>query len=368
MKKNVLVVFGGHNTEYYASCDSVGGMLDFIDKELFNVMKLGVTIDGEWLLTEASSEQIKDGTSWLELPNNKRAVMSPERNKHSLLVFSDNKIEEKHVDCVFPLISGYGGEDGCIQGLLELSNIPYVGSTVASSANSMDKALTRIFAEKSGLKQPECVVLTKRIYENSKEDIKNLINFGYPVFVKPASLGSSVGISRVDKPSKLESAINNAFKYEDKILIEQGIEGTEIKIAVLGNESLITGEVCELTVPKGTVNDYATKHINFTSTKKIPAEISDEVKAKAKEQSKAIFKMLECKGMARVDFFLNEDDELYFNEINTVPGIGIHSIYSLMFEKAGIPLTEVLTKLIQLSFDHSKQINETREEMFKDFM
>ncbi|MFR1343458.1 MAG: D-alanine--D-alanine ligase family protein [Anaerovoracaceae bacterium] len=367
-KKDVLVIFGGHNTEYYASCDSVGGMLDYIDGDIFNVLKIGVTIEGDWILTNASSDEIKDGISWLKRKDNKRAIISPERNRNNILVFSGSDIIEQHIDCVFPLISGYGGEDGTLQGLLEIANIPYVGSNTPSSANSMDKALTRLFADKCGLKQPECIVLYKKEYENKKGNLGEKIDFGYPVFVKPASLGSSVGLSKVDDASQLHKAVETAFNYENKILIEQGIEGKEIKVAVLGNDDLIMGEVCELTVPKGAVNDYATKHISFTSTKKIPAEISEELKEEAKRQAGEIFKILECKGFARVDFFLTDSDELYFNEINTVPGIGKHSIYSVMFEKAGIPLKEVLSRLIILSFENSKQVNETNKEKFEDFL
>lgn len=367
-KKTVLVIFGGHNTEYYASCDSVGGMLDYIDENLFHTLKLGVTIDGEWILTEANAEEIKDGKSWLTLSTNRRAIISPERNRNSLLVFHGDGVEEKPIDCVFPLISGYGGEDGTLQGLLELTNIPYVGSTVAASANAMDKALTRIFADKCGLKQPSCLVLERKDYQNNQTNVGKLLDFGCPIFVKPASLGSSVGISKVDRPEQLHDAIDTAFKYEDKILIEEGIVGKEIKVAVLGNEELLTGEICEITVPKGEVNDYATKHINFTSTKRIPADISEEIKKEAEKQAKAIFKEIECKGFARVDFFLTDDGELYFNEINTVPGIGKHSIYSIMFEKAGMPLSDVLTKLILLSFESSKQVNETGHDTFQEFM
>lgn len=366
-KKDVLVIFGGHNTEYYVSCNSAGGVLSYIDHEKFNVFKLGITIEGEWVLTNASSDEIKDGISWLKRSDNRRAIISPERNKNIILIFDNGGIIEQHIDCVFPVIHGYGGEDGTLQGLLELGNFSYVGSDTVSSANAMDKAFTRLFADECGLKQPECVVLNKKEKEEIV-DIEKRITFGYPVFVKPASLGSSVGISRVDNPSQIDKAIELAFSYEDKILIEQGIDGKEIKVAVLGNNDLITGEVCEITVPKGAVNDYKTKYVSFTSTKKIPAEIDENVRKEAKRQACAIFKVLECKGLARVDFFLTEDNELYFNEINTVPGISERSIYTLMMEKAGISFTEVISKLITLSFERTKKINEIKKEAFSDFM
>lgn len=354
MKKNVVVIFGGHNTEYYASCDSVGGMIDEFDENLFNIIKLGVTIEGDWILTNATAEEISDGKGWLKRKDNKRAIISPERNKNELLIL-DDKIETLPIDCVFPLISGYGGEDGCIQGLLELSNIPFVGAGVASSANSMDKALTRLFADLAGLKQPGCIVLTNDEYTNAN-DIEKGMNFNYPVFVKPASLGSSVGITKAQNVKELEDSINEAFKYENKILVEEGIEGTEIKVALLGNEEVEAGAICELIVPKGQINDYAMKHINFTSTKNIPANLDIGLEKQIIEEAIAIYKAVDCKGFARVDFFLTPDNQLYFNEINTVPGIGKHSIYSVMFEKNGVELKEVLTKLINLALENKKQV------------
>ena len=166
---------------------------------------------------------------------------------------------------------------------------------------------------------------------------------------------------------ELAKGLEKAFQYEDKVLIEKGIMGSEIKVAVLGNEQLEMGELCELKTRDGE-NDYAAKHITFTSTKQIPADITKEVEEKAKYQAAAIYKALDCKGFARVDFFLTEDNELYFNEINTVPGIGKHSVYSRMFEASGISLTEVLTRLINLAFEDVKQVAETTQDSFADFL
>ena len=356
-KETVLVIFGGHNTEYYASCDSVGGMLEQFDKELFEIRKLGVTIEGKWLLTEATAEEIRDGKSWLKRKDNKKAVITPERNKRTLTVWEGGEIEEIPLDCVFPLISGYGGEDGTLQGLLELANIPYVGSKVASSACAMDKQLTRIFADRLGIRQPRCKILYKEAFEKEVKSLGSLLSFGYPVFVKPASQGSSVGISRVEKEADLEKAVREAFQYEEKILIEEGIAGKELKVAVLGNEELEMGEICEITLPEGIVNDYAAKHIHYSSIKKIPAEIPAAIAEEVFQQSAAIYKALDCRGFARVDFFLDPSQTLYFNEINTVPGIGSHSIYAAMFEKKGVPLKTVLTRLIRLAQEDAKRIS-----------
>lgn len=366
-KKTILIIFGGCSTEYYVSCKSASGILEYIDKDLFEVVLVGVTLSGEWLLTEATSEEIQDGITWLDNRNNMNAIISPNRNKNELLVLNENVMEAIHIDCVFSVIHGHGGEDGSIQGLLEMSNIPYIGSNIAASANAMDKELTRVFADKCGLKQPACAVLHRKEYFQNHTSIKSLIekNFKYPIFVKPASLGSSVGISKVEKNSQLENAIRTAFKYEDKILLEEGIVGREIKVAIIGNENLQTGEICELKVPGNAINDYATKYVKCSSIKEIPADISTELEESAKKQAIAIYKELNCKGFARVDFFLKDNKELFFNEINTVPGISKNSIFTLMFEKKGISYTDIITKLIDLAFEKTNQVAEINQKSFE---
>lgn len=365
-KKTVLIIFGGYSTEYYVSCKSAGGILEYIDKDKFNVIKVGVTIDGKWIYTEAEPEEIADGITWIKNKENKSALISPKRNENNLIVLDNKGSMKIHIDCVFPVIHGHGGEDGSIQGLLEICNISYVGSNVAASANSMDKYLTRTFAENCNLKQPKCIVL--RINEYNESEIEKRIDFDYPIYVKPASLGSSVGITKVDMPSELNDAIKVAFRYEDKILIEEGIVGSEIKVAILGNENLKVGAVCELKVPEDSINDYATKYIKCSSTKKIPADISQELESKVKEQACLIYKELNCSGFARVDFFLSKDNEVYFNEINTVPGISKTSIFTMMFEEVGISYKEIITNLIELSFQKNGQVSEINNDSFKSII
>lgn len=349
-KKKLLVIFGGHSMEYYAACRAFAGLIDYIDKDMFNVIQIGVTYEGDWFLTNATSKEIFDGETWTKREDNRRAIISPIRNKGSIMVLEDDKYYEEKIDVVFPYIVGYGGEDGRLQGLLDWSNIPYVGSGVAASANCMDKELTRVFAESCGLKQPDCVIVTKAQYESIGKEVAPLISFDYPVFVKPATGGTSVGVSRVDCAEELENAMEESFKYDDKTLIEQEIKGTEIKVAVLETEKgLENGAICEIVMDPETVNDYETK-VNKSSTKHIPAQFSKDLEEEIIEQAKRIFKCLDCRGFARVDFFLTPEKELIFNEINTVPGLGKDSLYSVMFEKAGIPFTKLLTKLIQSSY------------------
>ena len=173
-KKTILIIFGGCSTEYYVSCKSASGILGYINKDLFEVMLVGVTLNGEWLLTEATPEEIKDGITWLDNRNNMSAIISPNRNKNELLILNENMVKAIHIDCVFSVIHGHGGEDGSIQGLLEMSNIPYIGSNIAASANAMDKELTRIFADKCGLKQPDCIILHRKKYFQNHTSTKAL--------------------------------------------------------------------------------------------------------------------------------------------------------------------------------------------------
>lgn len=349
-KKSVLVIFGGYSNEYYVSCSSAAGILSHIDTDLFEVVKIGITLEGQWILTEATAEQICDGKEWLAHDTNRPAIISPERDKNSILIFDGDAIRHQSIDCVFPLIHGFGGEDGKLQGLLELANIPYVGSGVASSANSMDKAITGIFSDACNLKRPVCEVVCKDEFEQETEAC---ISMEYPVFVKPANAGSSVGVSKVTSDAELMPALQDAFLYDNKVIVEQGIIGREIKVALLEdveNKEILIGALCDLTVPDGGVNDYDTKYVKHTSRKQIPAEMDESLALLIKEQAVEIFKALECKGFARADFFLTADGEIYFNEINTIPGIGEESIYSLMMNAVGISYTELITKLVYTAF------------------
>lgn len=368
-KRTVLIVFGGYSTEYYVSCNSASGILEYINKDQFHVVTVGITIEGKWLYTEAAPDEIKDGKSWIKHPNNKYAMISSQRGEKQLLIFDASKcIRVLDIDCAFPVIHGYGGEDGSIQGLLEVANIPYVGSNITASANAMDKQLTRLFADHCGLKQPKCIVLKKHEYKDKEIALENLIDFGFPIYVKPASFGSSIGITKVNRISDLDDALQAAFQYEDKILIEEGIIGSEIKVSVIGNQLLDVGAICELRVPKNAVNDYKTKYISSSSIKKIPANLPDLLMRKVKKQACAIYKELNCSGFARVDFFLDKNNELYFNEINTIPGISKKSIFTLMFEEAGVPYPVLITRLIELAFERTKQVAETRQSTFNDIL
>lgn len=349
-RKKVLLLFGGPSMEYYAACKAVGNLVDHIEADKFDVTQIGITQEGKWYLTKATSEEIKDGDSWAAREDNIPAFLLPERDANSILVLNEDKTYSTlPIDVIFSLVVGYGGEDGKLQGLFDLSNIPYVGSGLLASAVGMDKEITRIFADLCGLKQPECVIITKDEYTPDM-DPEKLVPFGYPAFVKPANGGTSVGVSKVENESQLRDAMDESFKYDDKTLIEQEISGSEVKVAVLGNDKLEFGSLCKITTESGIFNNYEAKQIGQT-TKEIPAQFDESLTQEILRQTEAIYHTMGCAGFARVDFFLNEDNEIYFNEINTVPGLGKSSIFSIMFEDAGLDYSSMLTKLINTAFE-----------------
>lgn len=357
MKKSILVIFGGSSPEYEVSCNSGASLIDAIDKEKYEVYPVGITKKGEWILTDATFEEIRNGQDWLKSKGNKRAYISPDRSVNGLVVIEENKFFIINIDCVFPIIHGETGEDGTLQGLLELASIPYVGSNILASACSMDKAVTRIFAERANLAQPECYILSKQMYlKSSRNEIEKIDNYfkkicEYPLFVKPSSTGSSIGVSRVESKGELKAAIESAFEFDTKVLIEEGIEGSEIKVSILGNEDIKVGELLKVTVETGFFYDYKTKYITGGSKKELPAIVPEVLKKEIKESAKRIYNDLGCKGFARVDFFLSDENKVIFNEINTVPGFSKSSNYPLMFKEIGLEYKDMISELINLEIE-----------------
>lgn len=344
-RKNIMVIFGGTGMEYHAGCKAYSDVIENIDTGVFNVIKLGITQQGKWFLTNASSEEIKDGISWTKRTDNIQAFISPGINKKTVTIIKEGCYHSIPVDVAFPLIAGYGGEDGRLQALLDLADIPYIGSGMISSACGLDKELTRMFADICGLKQPQCVIIHKSDFEKEELDYDNLIPFEYPVFVKPANGGTSVGVTRATSSEELVKALSEGFKYDDKNLVEEEVRGTEIKVALLGNHDIQVGSLCQIRLPEGSINDYETKQ-NSVSEKTIPAGIDENITKEIKQQAENIYKKMGCRGFARVDFFLTESGQIYFNEINTIPGLGRKSIYSQMFENAGISYGDMIKKII----------------------
>lgn len=337
--KDLLILFGGKSGEYEVSEMSAASVLSNIDTDKYNIIKIGITKDGRWFKTDASPEQIKSG-EWDSMPK-QSAFLSPDTSHHG--IFVEGKLQ--NVDVIFPVMHGDYCEDGCIQGLFELSGIPYVGPGVLASAAGMDKSATKLFAAASGVPQAKWYITSPAASEEEIEKIES--EFSYPIFVKPCNAGSSLGISKAGNRAELEKAIAEAAKFDSKILCEEYIDGYEVECAVLGNEDTRASVVGQIT-PSNEFYDYSAKYIDNASGLTIPANIPEESAEKIREYAVTVFKALGCRGMSRVDFFvLRGSGEIKFNEINTLPGFTSISMYPKLWEKSGIPYSELIDKLIE---------------------
>ncbi|HZK39593.1 MAG TPA: D-alanine--D-alanine ligase family protein [Clostridia bacterium] len=351
--RTVLVLFGGVSSEHDVSLISARSVIDNIPREKYKVLSTGITKDGRWFLYSGDSACLPGG-KWLDneallTP----ALISPDRSEKSLVVFTADGVEKVPIDVVFPVLHGKNGEDGTIQGLLELAGIAFVGCDALSSAVCMDKAITNALADANHIAQARWQSFTQgEFLASSSVLLENAIDYlGFPIFVKPANTGSSVGVSKAKNESELLKAVESAFLHDKKVVLEQGIDGVEIECAVLGNESpfaSIPGEV----VPCNEFYDYDAKYVCGTSELHIPARLSAEKLAEVKESACRIFTILGCSGLARIDFFVqNSDGAVLLNEPNTIPGFTPISMYPKMLEASGIPYPALLDKLLCLAIE-----------------
>ncbi len=351
--KNLLLLFGGQSSEHIVSRNSTASLIPFVDRSVFDLSTVGITKKGEWLLTEASPEEIASG-AWEERGDNKPAILSPSRAMRGLQVWTEKGIKSVPVDVVFPVMHGELCEDGALQGLFELCGVPYVGPDICASACCMDKTVTKRIAAAAGVRQARYAVVTA---EELREDpeaaavrTEETVGTGYPLFVKPASAGSSVGVSKAHDRQELLLALEKAVKVCRKILIEETIVGREVEVAVLGNQAPRASCVGEV-LAANEFYDYEAKYENDASRTVIPAEIPAEASEKLRRSAVTVFRALGCEGLSRVDFFLLPDGEPVFNEINTLPGFTKISMYPKLWEASGIPYGELLTKLCELAIE-----------------
>lgn len=343
MKKNVAILFGGQSTEHEVSRVSATSVLSHIDSEKYNVFPVGITKDGKWFQYKGEYKNIASG-QWENDEENKIA------DGLSLLI-------NKEVDVVFPVLHGMYGEDGTIQGLCKLMTIPCVGPSVMSSAVCMDKIYTKYVLEHGNIKQARYVVVTAFEYERNSEKFISEIatNLGYPCFVKPANSGSSVGITKAHDCEELKKGLEIALKHDRKVLVEEGLNAREIEVSVLGNDdpkASIPGEI----IPAKEFYDYEAKYQNEASKLLIPAALSEEKLELIKELAVRIYKKLDCSGMARVDFLVDkETEEVYLNEVNTIPGFTSISMYPKMWAASGLPYPSLIDELIQLAMERNNK-------------
>ena len=348
-KKTVLVLFGGMSSEHEVSCSSAASILRNIDRDRYNVRVIGITKKGAWIETAAPPEMIEDGT-WINRINNRNAYICPDRRVHGIRT---EKGKDIRIDCVFSVLHGKYGEDGAMQGLLELAGIPYAGSGVLSSACTMDKVVSKVLANEGGIRQAEyCVLDWFTFATQAAQELQRVEETlgAYPYFVKPANTGSSVGVAKVRDRNELFEGIKEAAKYDDKILVEETIVGRELEVAVLGDRHPHASPVGEI-VAADEFYSYEAKYGGMGSVAEVAENLSEEVADRIRETAIEVYKLLGCSGYSRVDFFLKGEDEIYFNEINSLPGFTSISMYPKLWDAAGVPYSELITRLIENAMD-----------------
>jgi D-alanine---(R)-lactate ligase len=335
----VGIIFGGCSEEHSISVKSAQEVAKNLDIEKYEPFYIGITKSGAWVLCDGPDSNWENGSC-------RPAALSPDRSVHGLLVLEQGQYETIRLDIVFPVLHGKLGEDGAVQGLLELSGIPYVGCDIQSSALCMDKSLAYIVARSAGIAAPN--FWTVAANENIDPD-----RLTYPVFVKPARSGSSFGVSKVSRKEELLGAVEAARQYDSKVLIEEAVAGSEVGCAILGNDGdLIAGEVDRIALSHGFFRIHQESEPESgseNSTAIVPADISAASRLLVQETAKALYRALGCRGLARIDMFLKEDGEVVLNEVNTLPGMTSYSRFPRMMAAAGLPLADVIDRIVSLT-------------------
>jgi len=346
-KKNVLVIFGGVSPEHEISKISADTVIKHLSEEKYHVIPVYITREGKWLLYDGTIDQIKN-VAWEKFGT--PAVLSPDRVNRGLLRIVGDKVRNIPVDVVFPVLHGENGEDGTIQGLCALAGLPCVGCGVLSSAVCMDKSFMKLIAAHIGLPYSKYIVVRGHELEDMDAVTKRIrYQIGYPCFIKPASAGSSIGISKASNKKEVEKALEIAASLSEKIMVEKAVKGREIECGVLGAYDDVRVSIPGEIVPAAEFYDYDAKYHNANSKTILPAPVSEEVAELVQQMAANIFKAVDGSGLSRVDFFLTEEGQVIFNEINTVPGFTSISLFSRTWEASGVPLPDLLDILIDIA-------------------
>ena len=347
IKPKIAVIFGGNSPEYSVSLQSAYAVITHIDKNKYDPVLIGITKSGEWFRFLGNTDKIANDT-WCNTSDCVRAIISPCRSNRSLLEFKANTVHLVKLDGVMPVLHGRNGEDGTVQGLLELSGIPIIGCKSLSSSLCMDKEKARKLAYMAGVQIPKSFLLRKETYGSS--DFKQAERLGYPLFVKPVMSGSSLGITKVMGVNELSEALNKAFCYDNKVIVEENIPGFEVGCAILGDTDLVIGELDEIELSGGFF-DYNEKYTLQTSRIHVPARVNAQKTEEIKNAAKTIYHALDCTGFARVDMFLTPSGEIVFNEVNTIPGFTNHSCFPNMLYAIGMTFETVVNRIIGLALE-----------------
>ncbi len=364
-KISVGVIFGGRSAEHEVSLVSASSIIEALDKKKYEIIPIGITQNGKWLSSPDILDKMKEGKDFRNLPEK---ILLPEPNRKGLVEIhpTSNIYGERNrpisqpisIDVLFPVLHGTCGEDGTIQGLFELANIPYVGAGVLGSSVGMDKVITKQLCEQVDIPvTPYIWFVTQEYAKHTKKILTAIeVKLGYPCFIKPANLGSSVGISKAQNRKQLIDSIKLASKYDRKILVEKSIEDArEVEVSVLGNDNLIASVPGEI-ISSNEFYDYDAKYIDGKSKAVIPADLPASIARKVRKIAVKSFKAIDCAAMARVDFLITRrTNKVYFNEINTIPGFTSISMYPKLWKASGIKYPELLDRLIQLAIHRHRE-------------
>ncbi|MFZ7104108.1 MAG: D-alanine--D-serine ligase VanG [Peptococcaceae bacterium] len=346
-KLKIAVLFGGCSTEYDISLQSAYAVITHLDRSKYTPVLLGITPSGEWFHFSGELVKIKKNT-WYNPSDCVRAIISPSREVHGVLKFEAGGVRTIRLDAAMPVLHGKNGEDGTVQGLLELAGIPIVGCNSLCSALCMDKDKAHKIAHVAGVRIPRSFILENETYAGTVGEQAE--NIGYPLFVKPVRAGSSLGITRVLHRGELPAAVKVALGHDDRVIIEENISGFEVSCAVLGNDKLIVGELGEIELAGGFF-DYKEKYTPETYSFHVPARIPAQKAEEIKNTARTIYRVLGCTGFARVDLFLTPSGEIIFNEVNTIPGFTTHSHYPHMLKAVGMTFEQIINTAVGLAVD-----------------
>ncbi len=351
-KTKVAVLFGGQSSEHDVSCVSAATVINSIDRDYYDVVMVGITKDGRWLKTE-SVDKITDG-SWRD--GKVSMILSPDRTHKGFVAIENGKCKAEPVDVVFPVLHGLYGEDGTVQGILELAGIPYVGCGVVASAVSMDKLFTKVIVNSIGnIRQARYVAIRRRELENMDDCVARVENVHkYPVFIKPSNAGSSKGVSKAHNRGELISGLKEAAVHDEKILVEETIVGREIECAVLGGDEPKASGVGEI-LAAADFYDFDAKYNNAESKTVVGPDLPAGKEDEIRKDAVAIFNAVDGFGLARIDFFLeNGTNDVVFNELNTMPGFTSISMYPMLWANKGLDKKTLVDKLIRSAFNRHK--------------
>lgn len=364
-KKTVYVLYGGRSGEHEVSVRSAASVMSALDREKYNVVPVAISPEGRWIRGLSPESLLEDGPGRVSLQSGQEAVFLPaDPGLGRMTAFSGDsaRLLDEKADVVIPILHGTYGEDGTVQGLLELANVPYVGPGVLGSAVGMDKVMMKAVLAYHGIPQPRFIGCLRGELDTNSGQVADRVEseIGYPCFVKPANLGSSVGISKAHNRQELLQGLAEAAAYDRRIIVEEFVDAREVEVSVLGNDepsASLPGEI----IPLKEFYDYEAKYVDGMSQLKIPADLPEETVARLQELAVQVFKALDCAGMSRVDFFLlKKDGSVMVNEINTIPGFTHLSMYPKLWEVTGLPYNKLLDRLIELALERHREKNRNK--------